>query len=245
MATARIFNLVSPGLYIIVTSIFMMIGVLFFNWSAATILFAYFFETFIIGIIHFFKMLSIALWGNVSKSRAENFFQAIFFVVHFGGFLAGQSIFLFVILDEIGGYHFDSPFNIINNFLVLMKEPYFIEIFGLLFISELYRAIKYFFSPKKYRTVKSSVMLFLPYPRIFIQQFVVLLGFFMVLLGQGSTAAAILLILMRLAAELMMIHINNNDAIKEKIVNHIVSRTQNKFSKQTIAEGLNDFFEYS
>ena len=61
-------------------------GALFLGWDLAAIMLLYWAESAIIGFFNLCKMLVIGGWGAA--------FIGVFFIVHFGGFLAGHFIFI-------------------------------------------------------------------------------------------------------------------------------------------------------
>ena len=65
--------------------------------SAMAILFASFLETIIIGLFMVIKMCFITIYSH--ENKGSNIGKILFFCVHYGGFVAIQSIFAFTFLE--------------------------------------------------------------------------------------------------------------------------------------------------
>ena len=66
-----------------------------------TVVFAYFLESIVVGLLNMVKMTVTILFGRTQKADNNSgiaYFQTIFFAIHYGGFVAIQSIFAFVLL---------------------------------------------------------------------------------------------------------------------------------------------------
>ena len=85
--------------------------------SPLTILFAYFLETIIIGIFNALKMLWSILYG---KSEKSSFGLILFFLFHYGFFVAIQSIFGFALFGIEGNGIIKEPFNLVENYSTIL-----------------------------------------------------------------------------------------------------------------------------
>lgn len=87
------------GLALVIGNLLPLLGALFFGWSFSEILWLYWAESAIIGAFNVIKML---LAGSFNESGfspaglAGTAFLAGFFAVHYGGFMAGHAVFLYV-----------------------------------------------------------------------------------------------------------------------------------------------------
>ena len=160
-----------------------LIGVVFWGWTVTSVLVLYWIETVIIGIMNVPRILAT---GSGLKTRV---FIALFFIVHFGGFCYGHAFFLKEAFNATPV--FDSLFDFQNEL-----SPLLISAIAF-FISHLFGLIISFFGPVKYRDREPNVQVFMPYGRIFIMQFVVLIGGGFVQILGAPIAALIILILLK------------------------------------------------
>ncbi|HAT64340.1 MAG TPA: hypothetical protein DCS66_07025, partial [Flavobacteriaceae bacterium] len=144
----------------------------------------------------------------------------LFFMFHYGMFVAIQSIFLFSFFEKELSQLKDG-FHLIHNYGVILRLEGMPILIASLFVSNLKYFYTNFWKNDQFKEYSPSGLFFRPYVRIFIQQFTVILaGFFFILLSEGF-AAAVLLILFRLIVDLIIIGIhrdsNNMDKLLRKI----------------------------
>ncbi|MFK8061041.1 MAG: DUF6498-containing protein [Polaribacter sp.] len=199
------------------------------------ILFVYFLETIIIGLFNVLKMYWSIQFGNY-KGLA----LIPFFIFHYGFFVAIQSIFGFALFSFNGDSFIKEPFNIFSNYAAILNLEGIKYALPAIIFTHLGKFLADYISNKKYKKFTASEIMFKPYVRIFIQQFVVILAFFFIVLGEAGTIAAILLILFRLFVDLVLESIKENsktlDLISEKLANE-------KASKEVIKKQLIIFTE--
>jgi hypothetical protein len=207
---------------LIVVNCIPLYGVWFEGWDAKPIFLVYCMETVIIGIINVAKMACITLfvkktdlWENGgSTSMQSGWFFIFFFIIHYGFFVFIQTQIFFSVSKMIPG----------SSFLVsYAKIP---ELLGdngklMLLIFIVYYTVQSifdFFSPGKYKTMSLGRQMFEPYIRIFVQQFVVILG--SMFLGFGAGKIFILVfIIVKIFFELF-VNFNRILAIAEKRQQH-------------------------
>ena len=156
-----------------------------------TVLFGYFLETIIIGA---FSIVKMVLASRYDGSGFSILFLVPFFMFHYGMFVAIQSIFAFVVVGISGTNFIKEPFDLIdnyNNILALEGMEYMLP---LLIGTQLLKLIFDFIVPKKYLEFTASEIMTMPYVRIFIQQFTVILAMFFIVFSNAGIIAAILLI---------------------------------------------------
>ena len=189
-----------------------------------SVVFAYFLETIIIGVFHCVKLWMVNTYGKSSKETAKMPTSSIglilFFMFHYGMFVAIQSIFLFSFFENELSQLKDG-FHLIHNYGVILRLEGMSILIASLFVSNLKYFYTNFWKNDQFKEYSPSGLFFRPYVRIFIQQFTVILaGFFFILLSEGF-AAAVLLILFRLIVDLIIIGIhrdsNNMDKLLRKI----------------------------
>lgn len=198
--------------------------------SAMTILFAYFLETIIIGVFNALKMLWSILFG---KSQKSEFGLIFFFLFHYGFFVAIQSIFGFALFGIKGTVIIKEPFNLIENYLAILNLEDIQYALPAIIFTHLGKFITDYVKNKKYEKFTANEIMFKPYVRIFVQQFVVILSFFFIVFGEGAgIIAAILLIIFRLIIDLFLESIKENsqllDTLSEKLANEKASKEEIK-----------------
>lgn len=198
--------LFSPIYAIIISNLFPLFMVLFFNWSLAEILPLYWAET---GIIGFFNILKIL----ISKKELEftsdkdseyrrtyhfkSFFAklliSIFFIFHFGIFMTVHGFFVFgLILGEFMKIDF--------SFLEIMYSIKYAFLF--MFASNFYSFFKDYVLSKEYLNVSPNVLLFAPYKRVIVMHITILLGAFLFLITNMTNSILFIFILIKIFFEL-------------------------------------------
>lgn len=165
-------------------------GVWFLGWSAVDAFIVYALETLIVGIMTLLKMLVMTLargkdlWYNEGRATPVSglFFMA-FFTLHYGLFAAVQTT-IFSQSANItppgsGMMHFFFHwYEYINSDISYMLAGFVVSYFATSFIP--------FILSGEYKTGSMMKVMFLPYGRIFIQQFTVILGSMFLTFGFGK-----------------------------------------------------------
>ena len=202
--------------------------------SGLTVLFVYFIETIIIGLFNTAKMFVILTFGKKEKNNKFIFRYGIilFFIVHYGFFIAIQSVFGFTLFETEGSIKIGEPFNLIENYTNLLSFDGIQYALPVLFFNHMNWFITGFLYEKKYHLFTAKEMMFKPYLRIFIQQFVVIISLGLMLTIQKAVLVGILLIILRLLIDLMLEAIKMNskllDALAEKLENEKASKEEIK-----------------
>jgi hypothetical protein len=233
----NIFYPTKQNAFMWLSSIYLLFLLYLGKASAISILFAYFLETIIIGIFNALKMLWSILYG---KSKSSEFGLILFFLMHYGFFIAIQSVFGFALFDMGENGIIKEPFNIIKNYIAILNLEDIKYALPAIVFTHLGKFISDYIGNHKYQKFTAKEIMFKPYVRIFIQQFVVILAFFFIILTQAGIIAAILLILFRLVVDLGM------ESIKEdsKILDYVSKKLETKkVTKQEIKKQLIIFTE--
>ena len=206
-----------------------------------TVVFAYFLETIIIGIIHLVKLGLVSGYGQKS-SNAQSLFSGIplmlFFLLHYGLFVAIQSIFAFTLFQgSVSGLK--DGFHLIYNYSFILGSTGMPIILTSIFVNNLSYFYTNFLRNGKYKEYAPGDIMMKPYVRIFIQQFVVILAFFFFIIFNSGVVAAVLLILFRLVVDLVLFSIR-----KDGKMLHILSQKLAKESED-IPEIKKQLQEYS
>lgn len=177
----------------IIANLIPLLGVWFLGWQPTEIFIIYCFESLIIGLMTVIKILITTLYkkrdeweNNGTKTMVSGYFFIFFFIIHFGFFVFVQmTIFLSVIKLKGLSSGPGAFFNLLSN-----PTKYISKIGMLLllifFVSYGIALIKDFIIPEKYKTISMSETLFSPYGRIFVQQFVVILGTFILMINASK-----------------------------------------------------------
>jgi len=198
-----------------------------------TVVFAYFLETILIGVIHCFKLALVHFYGKESEGK----FQfppgligiLVFFCFHYGMFVGIQSIFVFSFFQgDIPGLK--DGFHLIHNYEVVLQLKGMWMVLLSLVISNLKYFYSNFYEPKQYRNYSIGSLFFKPYVRIVIQQLAVILaGFFFIVFKQGM-AAAVLLIILRTIVDLAIVGIRHDSNFLDPFLRKI-TRTEQEFQE--------------
>jgi len=180
------------------------------------ILFGYFLETIIIGIFNIFKMYASSRYDG---SRKSIYFFIPFFIFHYGMFVAIQSVFVFVIFSFDNTNFIKEPFDLINNYRMILHLEGMDYVLPLLIGTQLMKFIFDYLMPKKHMHFTAMEIMSKPYVRIFIQQFTVILAMFFMMFSNVAIIAAILLILFRAVVDFSLVSIRDNTKFLEFLVN--------------------------
>lgn len=192
-------NKFASVLALIAVNLIPLAGVLFFGWSVLSVVSLYWWESVLIGFFNVFKMmLAQGAMGNVEiegKKLNGSYAKGCiipFFMVHYNGFMLGQGVFITITLLQ------DTK-QIITHFNWM---PYFISL-GALFISHLIAFFQHYIFTKKYKTASLQGLMFAPYGRVFIQQFVVIGGVFMQDFFPSQLSFLLILIVLKIFADIV------------------------------------------
>lgn len=170
---------------LIVVNLIPVIGVLFFDWSLFFIFFYFWLENGVIGLFNVFKIVI----ASIVQKQKIGAFLAPFFVVHFGGFMAGHLFFLMFFFT----FKDHDPF--FEQFNGPSAEFWWLVGINLLSIIFGYTISFIEFLRQKVRTVKLELLFFSPYPRILIMHFTIMFGGVILLFFNTPVFALIVLIL--------------------------------------------------
>jgi len=207
---------------------FLLLGII----ETYTVLFGYFLETIIIGVFNVFKMVVASKHDGSGNSI---FFSIPFFIFHYGMFVAIQSIFVFVVIGIDGTKLIKEPFNIIENYIMMLDLQGMEYMLPLLITTQLVKFLLDFMHPKKYLEFTVQEIMFKPYVRIFVQQFTVIIAMFFIIFSNVSVIAALLLILFRTIVDFSFASIRKNG----KFLDYLVDKSYNgKETKEELRKKL-------
>jgi len=173
-----------------------VIGVLVWNWDLRLVMLTYWAESAVIGLFAILRMLYVG--GLIAVP------PAVFFCVHFGGFMAGHLVFLLVLtapggLAGVGG---TSPGLGFHRLPGLLAEPLVIATLAAMVISHgLSFVMNFLLGGEAARTTVSKEM-GAPYGRIIIMHVAIIAGAFLVILIGSPTMLLVLLIALKTGFDL-------------------------------------------
>ena len=234
-----IFSLTTQNVFILISSIYLLVLVILGHVSSLSILFVYFLETLIIGIFNALKIFWVLKYGK-QKGKTPNpmgYGIILFFLVHYGFFVAIQSVFGFSLFEMGEASIFKDPFHILENYSIVLRLEDIKYALPAIMFNHVGKFFADFIRNKKYAVFTASEIMFKPYVRIAIQQFVVILSSFFIIFDYAGIMAAILLILLRLFIDLALEAIRKDskmlEALAEKMANDQVTKEEAK--KQLIS----------
>lgn len=184
----------SQNLSLLLINLIPLYGVLFLGWQAIIIILFYVAETVMVGVLHVFKMSALyilnhnnpaALSVDRSANSGVNGLGLIpFFIFHFG-------FFVFVQMMVFGGF---TDQNLFDSFGLLFNG-YNKYAMAAIFITKLTILISELFWDPEADTKLPDDVFFEPYPRIFVQQFMVILGGWFAIFSKGVLGYLIILVL--------------------------------------------------
>lgn len=210
---------------IILNAVF-LIALLFLDIAnPMAIVFAYVFETIIIGLIHGVKLFYVIKYDNIPgkiETKFINYISIIFFFVHYGFFVLVQSLFLYTAF-AINDDRFSTSLSL-NNFKIIFNLDGFLIVSISIIFTHLAEFYFNFLKNKKYLNQVFGDFYAKPYLRIFMQQFLAIIPFFFLFATDYvGIIAALILIIMRTILDLYLNQLAKNP---EKI--KIVARFLNK-----------------
>ena len=232
----KIFVPSSRNMFIWLNTLMMLTGLFFLGWRPVIIVFAYVFETIIIGIIHLFKLWMVYRYGNTQKNtpvskdpRQMNGWGIIpFFLVHYFFFIFVQSIFIFSTVGKsLPGLPSDG-FNVWANYRFLLSQTDMQLAFASIAIASLAYSIRNFFIPQRYHNYTLSILFMQPYIRIFVQQLIAILAGFFFFFTDGAMVAAVLLICTRFALDMYLLAVKYDPIVQADFINRIIQKGKYK-----------------
>jgi hypothetical protein len=212
----------SPEAYGILLFNLFILGLVFFTDSGRySVIAIYFLETLFFGIFNVIKMIIVALFGpkNTGKpdpqpdliddkatpsKKLTNSFLIIFFILHFSVFYFVQ---LFMIMSFGGrmdnGFQASDSFipNPLDFFRAALGDQLLIVTLSIVAM-QLFYLIYGFLIKGEYKVMNCLVQGMQPYGRIFVQQFVVLIGGFFIIIFNSVGVFSVILILIKTLTDL-------------------------------------------
>ncbi len=163
-------------------------GVMYWDWRVFPILFLYWFENIIIGLMNVLRMLVIdprdrGLW-------IEKIFAVPFFTVHYGGFTAFHGLFVIAIFAGDQYPNLDAAFPGPELVLRVTGDYRLTAPIVLLTVSHALSFVSNYLRRGEYRLATLTSMVYSPYRRILVMHATLIFGGFL-MLESGSPAAGL------------------------------------------------------
>ena len=198
-------------------------GVWFRGWDAKMMFVVYCLESVIVGLYNLLQMWLVTLVkkkdvceNNGTPNMVSGYFFMLFFLFHYGVFIFVQlKIFLSVLslkglTDNVFMFLFHLPLYLPNYALWVLL--YFTVTYGLVILKD-------FVFTGVYKTIEMSTLFFAPYGRIFVQQFVVIIGSFVLMFNKEGKIFILVFIICKIFFELMINYKKLvEDAMKKKSI---------------------------
>ena len=206
------FKFTTAIISLILMNLIPLIGVFWFGWDTATIIFLYWLENVIIGVLNIPKIfacrgvpqnrpnkrikgaIQTMSWEHRERPpKSRLIFLCVFFSFHYGMFCFGHYIFLKSTYKSLPGF---------NDFLPTLFSPLlFWSILGLT-VSHVISMLVNFYGKREYEARTPNKQMFVPYSRIVLLHIVIILsGFVALATGQGL-AVLVLLVLLKIGFDL-------------------------------------------
>ena len=197
-----------PGdIFLILVNLIPLAGVVFRGWDPKQMFLIYCLETVIIGLFNVIKMLVVIaynptrLWNIGNNARSHGLFLVFFFIIHYGFFVFIQMS-LFAGVSGIAENGSFGAFSFITRLPQLLTPETKVVLYAFIGMYAFQTTMDFILSGR-YKLVPLNILMFAPYLRIVIQQFVVILGSMFLQFGAGKIFM-IIFVLIKLAFELFV-----------------------------------------
>lgn len=169
-------------LLLIGANVLPLVGVFALDWDVFSILAVFWVENVVIG-----------LFGILRTARATgSLFVPLFFLVHYGGFMAGHAMVLLLFAGDGGSSGELNPQRLAD----FLLSPYIALVAAALTVSHGYSYIKNFLGAGEYKNLSRGQAMALPYSRMMITHVALLFGGLLLeFLGQPILGLAVLVLL--------------------------------------------------
>ena len=199
------------SLALILMNLIPLIGVWYFKWDVGIIIFLYWLENVVIGILTIPKILSCR-GGKKPGARKESLggliFLSGFFSVHYGMFCFGHYTFIQTFFEGLPEFS-NIPSRLFEGFLIW-------PLLGLLF-SHFISMIVNFYGKGEYRSRSANTQMFMPYTRIMILHIVIIFGGFLAQAFDNTLGPLIILIIVKTIIDLGAHQVEHSD--KDSLIN--------------------------
>ena len=194
------FSLTPSKILLIVLNLIPIYGVWFRGWDAAQVFLVYALETVIIGVVNVIKMAIVTIfvkpkdeWQNgTNKTSQSGWFFIFFFIIHYGFFVFVQTQIFFGVSGIIKDGSLFGKYAKVPEALGEDGKLLFFIFIGY----HLMQMFLGFIRTGEYKKISMGRLMFQPYIRIVIQQFIVILGGMFLSFGLGNIFIVVLVAVM-------------------------------------------------
>lgn len=200
---------------LLLSNLIPLIGVLFWGWELPLIMFVYWAESGIIGILNIFKILLATKVTSIEptvSSIGDKLMMIPFFILHYGIFMLVHGVFVFVLFKP----------QVSLEWILAALIP--------LFISHCFSLLVNFISKKEYKEVTPGQQMFAPYSRIIVMHLTIIIGGGLILVLHLPQVAAAIMVILKIITDLLA-HIAEHKKIKV-----IITKPDSEKSDLEIAE---------
>ncbi len=165
-------------------------GVLLFHWDLGQLLLLFWAESAVIGFYNLLKLIVVAKWGAL--------FIGPFFAGHYGGFMAGHLLFIYVLF--IKGAEGGVSGEPVTTTLRSLFAPLWVALLAM-FISHGLSFFLNFIGRKEYRTANVGTLMAAPYGRIVMMHVTIIAGGWIIMMLGSPLPALALLVVLKTAAD--------------------------------------------
>ncbi len=203
------------SLPIILWNLTPFVGVLFFGWEPISVFVCYALETIVIGIFNVFKLIAVNIFGlppAADEKGVQGWGIIPFFLVHYYMFVFIQLSIFFPIAGT-GGL---GPIDFAKKIFSFTENTDYNVALGLFVVNNAYLFVTDFILPRTYEKRTVLQQMFEPYTRIFVQQFVVILGAMVYTVFGSGLFVLILLVVIKTWFDLLLYRKGLLEWAKEK-----------------------------
>ncbi|MFN8288483.1 MAG: DUF6498-containing protein [Chitinophagales bacterium] len=191
------------------------IGVVAFGWAPISVFICYALETIVIGIFNVFKLIAVNYFG-LPPASDEKGVQGLavipFFLVHYYMFVFIQLSIFFPMAGTDGL----GPIDFVKKIFSFTANADYNVALGLFVVNNAYLFVTDFILPRAYEKRTVLQQMFEPYTRIFVQQFVVILGAMVYTVFGSGLFVLILLVVIKTWVDLLFYRKGLLEWAKEK-----------------------------
>lgn len=183
---------------LIFANLISIVGVIVAHWSVANILFLYWTESVIIGIFNVIKMATVAKRGRKKNlfnrifDGIERVFLPVFFMIHYGGFMAGHLFFIWSFAHYMEKMEVDFPTLIATTGIGTIS----------LVISHGYSFVMNYWLSGERKKADISQLMMAPYIRVIIMQITLIIGMMLSMLFRSPVYLLILFIVLKMFVDI-------------------------------------------
>lgn len=190
-----------------------ILGAIFLDWSIFSLMFLFWIENVIIGVMNVVKLLGAQpADGAVSPDtpRAMRIFTiclqiffTCFFVAHYGGFCAGHGIFVFALFGKDAGWKVPNTLSDVATIVhqLLITQKLLIPVIAI-FVSHSFSLSYNYFLKGERKGAQLEYLMARPYGRIIVLHITIILGAVPVMILGSPIWALVLLVLLKTGVDL-------------------------------------------